>query len=242
MSSIWNSANTAAGSSPFATTGKAPSPGGGSATKFQSMLQSSGKTGQSASAGQPQQASQPGLSPKAKFSAGSTKPMDAPSGTDNSDNQGDPAITANDFLTLLVTEMQNQDPTAQTDPNEYINQLVQINSLEQLISINQNLGYVLGTASAPAPSVVGGDAASSAPAPGAAAANAAAKGKEPFAGTVASTKAVSPVAGSPTARSVAHGNLTVPKQVPAAQKVAHSLDGRARATRPGHAMRDIPTH
>ena len=38
-------------------------------------------------------------------------------------------ITANDFLTLLVTEMKNQDPTANTDPNEYINQLVQVNSL-----------------------------------------------------------------------------------------------------------------
>ena len=34
------------------------------------------------------------------------------------------SISANDFLTLLVTEMQNQDPTADTDPNEYINQLV----------------------------------------------------------------------------------------------------------------------
>jgi len=48
-------------------------------------------------------------------------------------------ITSNDFLTLLVTEMKNQDPTAATDPNEYINQLVQVNSLEQLISINQTL-------------------------------------------------------------------------------------------------------
>lgn len=46
------------------------------------------------------------------------------------------SITANDFLTLLVTEMKNQDPTAQTDPNAYIDQLVQVNSLQQLISIN----------------------------------------------------------------------------------------------------------
>ena len=48
-------------------------------------------------------------------------------------------ITSNDFLTLLVTEMKNQDPTAATDPNEYINQLVQVNSLQQLISINETL-------------------------------------------------------------------------------------------------------
>jgi len=54
-------------------------------------------------------------------------------------------ISANDFLTLLVTEMQNQDPTADTDPNEYINQLVNVNSLEQLISINQTLSGAAGT-------------------------------------------------------------------------------------------------
>lgn len=50
------------------------------------------------------------------------------------------SITASDFLELLVTEMRNQDPTANTDPNEYINQLVQVNSLQQLIQINQDLG------------------------------------------------------------------------------------------------------
>src|SRR6202044_486522 len=63
------------------------------------------------------------------------------SGTNGTDSSSDNSatISANDFLTLLVTEMQNQDPTADTDPNEYINQLVQVNSLEQLININQTL-------------------------------------------------------------------------------------------------------
>lgn len=49
------------------------------------------------------------------------------------------AITANDFLQLLVTELQNQDPTANTDPNEYVNQLVQVNTLQQQIQMNQTL-------------------------------------------------------------------------------------------------------
>jgi flagellar basal-body rod modification protein FlgD len=49
------------------------------------------------------------------------------------------AITANDFLQLLVTELQNQDPTADTDPNEYVNQLVQVNSLQQQIQMNQTM-------------------------------------------------------------------------------------------------------
>ncbi len=50
-----------------------------------------------------------------------------------------PSVTANDFLTLLVTELKNQDPTANTDPNAYVNQLVQVNSLQQLIQINGDL-------------------------------------------------------------------------------------------------------
>ncbi len=54
-------------------------------------------------------------------------------------------ITSGDFLTLLVTEMQNQDPTQPTDPNAYIQQLVGVNSLQQLISINQGLSVAEGT-------------------------------------------------------------------------------------------------
>ena len=61
--------------------------------------------------------------------------------TDGSD------ISSNDFLTLLVTEMKNQDPTQPTDPNAYIQQLVGVNSLQQLIAINQELGSAVGGAS-----------------------------------------------------------------------------------------------
>ena len=48
-------------------------------------------------------------------------------------------ITADDFLTLLVTEMKNQDPTQPTDPNAYVQQMVSVNSLQQLIGINQGI-------------------------------------------------------------------------------------------------------
>jgi flagellar basal-body rod modification protein FlgD len=49
-------------------------------------------------------------------------------------------ITSSDFLTLLVSELKNQDPTQPTDPNAYITQLVGVNSLQQLIQINQGIG------------------------------------------------------------------------------------------------------
>jgi flagellar basal-body rod modification protein FlgD len=77
-------------------------------------------------------------------SAHATPLADPPAGNGNSNGQSS-SITSNDFLTLLVTEMKNQDPTAQTDPNEYINQLVQVNSLQQLIEINGSLSSALGT-------------------------------------------------------------------------------------------------
>jgi flagellar basal-body rod modification protein FlgD len=55
--------------------------------------------------------------------------------TSSSDN----GLSSSDFLTLLVSELKNQDPTQPTDPNAYITQLVGVNSLQQLISINQDL-------------------------------------------------------------------------------------------------------
>lgn len=63
----------------------------------------------------------------------------AAAGSGDSSSASGATVTANDFLTLLVAEMQNQDPTAATDPNEYVNQLVNVNSLQQLVSINQTL-------------------------------------------------------------------------------------------------------
>lgn len=70
--------------------------------------------------------------------------------TDNS------TITSNDFLTLLVTEMKNQDPTQPTDPNAYIQQLVGVNSLQQLIGINQGITS-LDTAAGATTSTTGTD-------------------------------------------------------------------------------------
>jgi flagellar hook assembly protein FlgD len=73
----------------------------------------------------------------------------AASGTATAAASGGAAdITGNDFLTLLVTEMKNQDPTQPTDPSAYIQQLVGVNSLEQLISINNSLSSTGASTSA----------------------------------------------------------------------------------------------
>lgn len=70
-------------------------------------------------------------------------------GSSNSAASSSSDITANDFLTLLVSELKNQDPTQPTDPNQYISQLVGVNSLQQLISINKGLTSIEAPTSAP---------------------------------------------------------------------------------------------
>jgi flagellar basal-body rod modification protein FlgD len=47
------------------------------------------------------------------------------------------------FLKLLVEQLKNQDPLAPQDGAQFVAQLAQFNSLEQLISINDRLGKLL---------------------------------------------------------------------------------------------------
>jgi flagellar basal-body rod modification protein FlgD len=122
-------------------------------------------------------------------------------------------ISANDFLTLLVTEMQNQDPTANTDPNEYINQLVQVNSLEQLISINQTLSSDLGSSASSG--VQSGPVA-----------NAAGVSLYPGFSPGALSPALSrllPPGGGAAEPPITSGNLAVPQANAAADRISHAL-------------------
>jgi flagellar basal-body rod modification protein FlgD len=125
-------------------------------------------------------------------------------------------ISANDFLTLLVTEMKNQDPTATTDPNEYINQLVNVNSLQQLISINQNLSTALGVN----PSASSGT--------GQVAAASSAESNTDSLGGTAPTGTGTAQQSVHTAAKLVSGNLSAPDVNPAASTLAHALDGHAR--------------
>jgi flagellar basal-body rod modification protein FlgD len=204
--------------------------------------------GQSLTAGQ--ELSGKGANPLTAATSGSS--------STNSAGSSSATISANDFLTLLVTEMQNQDPTADTDPNEYINQLVQVNSLEQLIDINQNLSTALGTSGSSSSSGSGqarasqvgpGHSGSSQPglspagasSAGGPAVTAAHKrgagnstqiGRSP--GTTANrpgsnvTAAINQFAQSAGRKGVP-GNLSIPAAQPAAKRVAHALDGRSHS-------------
>lgn len=175
------------------------------------------------------------------LSGSSANPLASPatgtSDTSSTSSTDSSMISANDFLTLLVTEMQNQDPTADTDPNEYINQLVNVNSLEQLININQTLTTDLPSPSTSSASSASTQSAAAASNPaGSNAIGASAQASAPKGGVLATAQTASSSAGAAgdlsalsSALKRAPGNLSVPNALPAGQTVAHALDGRTRS-------------
>jgi flagellar basal-body rod modification protein FlgD len=157
----------------------------------------------------------------ASISLASAHTAAKPADSSSSSTSSGATISANDFLTLLVTEMQNQDPTASTDPNEYINQLVNVNSLEQLIQINQTLGTA-ATPPATGHSEPGGEGTSTLmPGTNQAGANAPAGSTSPANGSpqLSPHAAMSAAAPAP----VTSGNLGVPAASPASLSVAQAL-------------------
>lgn len=48
------------------------------------------------------------------------------------------------FLKLLVAQMSNQDPLNPQDPTQYITQLAQFSTLEQMQSLNEGMEYLVG--------------------------------------------------------------------------------------------------
>jgi flagellar basal-body rod modification protein FlgD len=52
-------------------------------------------------------------------------------------------VNYNQFLQLLVTELQNQDPTAPNDPTQYMSQLASFSTVEQQINTNSKLDTML---------------------------------------------------------------------------------------------------
>lgn len=159
------------------------------------------------------------VSPMAASSSDSTS-------TDSSSESSSSTITANDFLTLLVTEMKNQDPTASTDPNQYINQLVNVNSLQQLISINETLTGALGT---PDSSANAQTARANTAEPVAEAATNVTAGKD--SAQTNTTNATTITAGDRSLQTLPgrlnQGNLSVPNVSPAADRLANALGGHA---------------
>ncbi|WP_255484146.1 flagellar hook capping FlgD N-terminal domain-containing protein [Granulicella sp. 5B5] len=95
---------------------------------------------------------------------GQTKSAAAPASTTGSSGSTDTSTNSattgigSTFLNLLVQELQNQDPTAPMDSTAMVGQMISLNQLDQLISINQAVG---GTSSTPDATTSNGAARSS---------------------------------------------------------------------------------
>ena len=64
-----------------------------------------------------------------------------------SNASGSSPVTGKDeFLKLLVAQLQNQDPLSPVKNEEFVAQLATFTSLEQLISINENIKKLVGSA------------------------------------------------------------------------------------------------
>ena len=86
------------------------------------------------------------------------QPRDAqPASNDNSGVDTSVGSIGSTFLTLLVQELQNQDPTAPMDSTQMVGQMISLNQLDQLTSINQVLSDTFGS-STPTSSSASGSA------------------------------------------------------------------------------------
>jgi flagellar basal-body rod modification protein FlgD len=63
-----------------------------------------------------------------------------------------PTVDYTQFLKLLVAELKNQDPTAPTDPTQYMSQLASFSTVEQQVQTNATLDALL---SAQASNIIG---------------------------------------------------------------------------------------
>jgi len=174
------------------------------------------------------------------LSGSSANPLASPatgtSDTSSTSSTDSSMISANDFLTLLVTEMQNRTPPRHRS-NEYINQLVNVNSLEQLININQTLTTDLPSPSTSSASSASTQSAAAASNPaGSNAIGASAQASAPKGGVLATAQTASSSAGaagdlsSAIFRAQARSrHLSVPNALPAAKPwPTHWTDEPAR--------------
>ena len=63
--------------------------------------------------------------------------------SDSTSSTASSSLSSDDFLTILVAQLQNQDPFNSQDPSEMIGQIAQLSTLEQLTTMNDTLTSVL---------------------------------------------------------------------------------------------------
>lgn len=67
--------------------------------------------------------------------------------SDSSSAAAKASVDYNSFLKLLVTQMQNQDPTQPMDATQYVSQLATFSSVEQSVQMNAKLETLIANSS-----------------------------------------------------------------------------------------------
>ncbi len=67
----------------------------------------------------------------------------SPSNPTDSSNTASPTLDYNDFLQLMVAQLQNQDPLNPTDSSEFMSQIAEFSNVEQGINANSKLDQLL---------------------------------------------------------------------------------------------------
>ena len=84
------------------------------------------------------------LTPLANAVAANTKAASANTGSSTPSTPSEADQAQNTFISLLVAELQAQDPTQPMNPTDMVAQMFSMNQLQQLIGINQTLTNAFG--------------------------------------------------------------------------------------------------
>jgi flagellar hook assembly protein FlgD len=93
-------------------------------------------------------------------STGSSSSSSSTGSSSSTSSSSSNQLTQSDFLKLIATELQAQDPTNPLDPSQFMGQLVQFSTLDQVTGIYNILSQ--GAAASSAPSSSGASTGSSA--------------------------------------------------------------------------------
>jgi len=91
------------------------------------------------------------VNPLGALTSGPTPATSTSSGSSSSGTpvtSGSDTLDADSFITLLTTELQAQDPLNPLDPTQFVSQLTDLNSLQELIQIRTDLDTLVSSASA----------------------------------------------------------------------------------------------
>lgn len=89
--------------------------------------------------------------------AAATSGTSSTAGTSSTSTSNNSLADPNLFITLLTAQLQAQDPMDPMSPEDMVNQLTEVSSLQQLVSINQtltNMSTGITATSTPTPSSV----------------------------------------------------------------------------------------